>query len=143
MRFLRILPAVWAMISWSFSSFTRNVALGSTSLTVPGNSNSSSFAMHALWDVWTRPIAHSGAPGRWPATGPASGVVDRLAAEPLGDACGQLVAHLAIGGQAGLARTLHKRRVESRPILQLGGLAAGQLDRLMLGLGRQRDDQVE
>ena len=28
MRFLRMRPAVCAMISWPFSSFTRNVALG-------------------------------------------------------------------------------------------------------------------
>src|SRR5690554_6884944 len=46
MRFLRILPAVWAMISWSFSSFTRNVALGSSSVTTPGNSSISSLAIH-------------------------------------------------------------------------------------------------
>ena len=47
-RFLRTLPAVWAMISWPFSSFTRKVALGSSSLTVPGNSRSSSFAIRPL-----------------------------------------------------------------------------------------------
>src|SRR5690349_24633108 len=47
-RFLRILPAVWAMISCPFSSFTRKVALGSNSLTVPGNSRSSSFAIRPL-----------------------------------------------------------------------------------------------
>src|SRR5580658_5297419 len=46
MRFLRILPAVWAIISCSFSSFTRNVALGSSSTTKPGNSSNSSF------DIW-------------------------------------------------------------------------------------------
>src|ERR1700730_12143672 len=48
MRFLRILPAVWAMISCPFSSFTRNVALGRSSLTVPGNSSSSSLAIMPL-----------------------------------------------------------------------------------------------
>ena len=40
MRFLRILPAVWAITSWSFSSFTRKVALGSNSTTVALNSSS-------------------------------------------------------------------------------------------------------
>src|SRR5688572_27011630 len=49
MRFLRILPAVWAMISCPFSSFTRKVALGSSSETIPGNSRSSSFAIPFLW----------------------------------------------------------------------------------------------
>src|SRR5260370_41244096 len=45
MRFLRMRPAVWAMISCSFSSFTRKVAFGSSSVTTPGNSKSSSFAI--------------------------------------------------------------------------------------------------
>src|SRR5690242_9905128 len=48
MRFLRILPAVCAMISWPFSSFTRNVALGSSSETIPGNSSNSSLAIPIL-----------------------------------------------------------------------------------------------
>ena len=43
MRFLRILPAVCARISWSFSNFTRNIALGRTSLITPLNSIRSSF----------------------------------------------------------------------------------------------------
>src|SRR3984893_6452334 len=42
-RFLRIFPAVCAIISWSFSSLTRKVAFGSNSTTVPGNSSNSSF----------------------------------------------------------------------------------------------------
>src|SRR3984957_11522349 len=45
MRFLRILPAVWAMISWPFCRRTRKVALGSNSLTVPSNSSNSSLAI--------------------------------------------------------------------------------------------------
>src|SRR5688572_25326357 len=48
MRFLRIRPAVWAMISCSFSSFTLKVALGSSSVTTPGNSSISSFAIRLL-----------------------------------------------------------------------------------------------
>src|SRR5262245_16447731 len=48
MRFLRIRPAVWAMISCSFSSFTLNVAFGSSSVTTPGNSSISSFAIRLL-----------------------------------------------------------------------------------------------
>ena len=35
-------------VSFGFKSFTRNVALGRSSLTVPGNSKSSSFAMRPL-----------------------------------------------------------------------------------------------
>ena len=41
-RFLRMRPAVWAMISCSFSGFTRKVAFGSSSVTTPGNSRTSS-----------------------------------------------------------------------------------------------------
>src|SRR6187402_1731112 len=48
MRFLRIRPAVWAMLSCSFSSFTLKVALGSSSVTTPGNSSISSFAIRLL-----------------------------------------------------------------------------------------------
>src|SRR5918994_2613793 len=45
MRFLRILPEVWARIVWSLSSFTRNLALGSSSDTTPVNSIRSSLAI--------------------------------------------------------------------------------------------------
>src|SRR4029450_9189526 len=45
MRFLRILPEVWARIVWSLSSFTRNIALGSSSDTTPVNSIRSSLAI--------------------------------------------------------------------------------------------------
>src|SRR4029077_14063623 len=48
MRFLRIRPAVWAMISCSFSSFTLKVAFGRSSVTTPGNSSISSFAIRLL-----------------------------------------------------------------------------------------------
>src|SRR5678816_4535690 len=36
---------MWAMISWPFSSFTRNMVFGRVSETVPSNSMTSSFAM--------------------------------------------------------------------------------------------------
>ncbi len=50
-RFLRMRPAVWAMISWPFSSFTRKVALGRSSETTPGSSIISSLAILFLdWD---------------------------------------------------------------------------------------------
>src|SRR5215469_1673490 len=50
MRFLRIFPAVCAMISCGWlTSFTRNVALGRSSVTMPSNSNNSSFAILALF----------------------------------------------------------------------------------------------
>src|SRR3954447_11912867 len=42
-RFLRILPLVWARIECSLSNFTRNMALGRSSITVPLNSIISSF----------------------------------------------------------------------------------------------------
>src|SRR5690606_29840004 len=46
MRFLRILPEVCASTSWLLSSFTRNIALGSSSVTVPENSIRSSLAIY-------------------------------------------------------------------------------------------------
>src|SRR5580658_345179 len=45
MRFLRILPLVCARIWCSLSSFTRNMALGSSSVTVPLNSIMSSLGI--------------------------------------------------------------------------------------------------
>ena len=38
MKFFLILPEMWAKISWSFSSLTRNIALGIASKMVPSNS---------------------------------------------------------------------------------------------------------
>src|SRR6201747_330588 len=38
MRFLRILPLVWARMTCSLSSFTRNMAFGRSSVTMPLNS---------------------------------------------------------------------------------------------------------
>src|SRR4029077_18599369 len=60
MRFLRMRPAVCAMISCSFSSLTRKVAFGSNSVTTPGNSSSSSFVIRypdLLQAVVTRPTS--------------------------------------------------------------------------------------
>src|SRR5579875_3328165 len=53
MRFLRILPLVWARITWSLSSFTRNIAFGNSSVTVPENSIISSLDIcpHRLSDT--------------------------------------------------------------------------------------------
>src|SRR5436305_8160007 len=48
MRFLRILPAVWPRTSWPFSRRTRNIALGSSSTTVPRISSNSSLAKRFL-----------------------------------------------------------------------------------------------
>ena len=45
MRNFRIFPAIRAMISWSFSRRTKNIALGNFSITVPVNSSSSSLAI--------------------------------------------------------------------------------------------------
>src|SRR4051794_27795387 len=58
-------PAVWAMISCSFSSLTRNVAFGSSSVTTPGNSNSSSLAIRCpeLCD-WEHALARSLGPAK-------------------------------------------------------------------------------
>ena len=48
MRFFRIFPLVCASTMWSLSSFTRNIAFGSSSTTWPLNSIMSSFDMRFL-----------------------------------------------------------------------------------------------
>src|SRR5262245_31032501 len=44
MKCMRILPEMWASTWWPFSSFTRNIALGRGSTTVPSTWTPSSFA---------------------------------------------------------------------------------------------------
>src|SRR5215831_14587016 len=48
MRNFRIFPAVYASTSCSLSSFTRKLPSGRTSVTVPSNSSSSSFAIQSF-----------------------------------------------------------------------------------------------
>lgn len=44
MKFLRILPEMWARTSWPFGNATRNIVPGKTCVTVPVNSIGSSLA---------------------------------------------------------------------------------------------------
>src|ERR1700679_472522 len=138
MRFLRILPAVWAMISWSFESFTRNVALGSNSLTVPSNSSSSSFAIRPLAALEggeyhrNRPKAREMGSVRRP--------VHRKAAP---DARHQFIAGGAVGVQPLVAGAFGERRVGGRPVFDDRGRRARQLHRLVVGFGREGDHEVE
>src|SRR5579863_8284661 len=122
MRFLRIVPAVWAMISCSLSSFTRKVALGSNSLTVPGNSSSSSFAIRPLDTRATRPKRHGllaptqGQPRQGSMIVQAhAAFIPRTSAperrqrpEALADVGAERIAHLAVGVQHRLARAHHQ-----------------------------------
>src|SRR5690606_15808261 len=122
MRFLRMRPAVWAMISCSFSSLTRNIALGSNSVTTPGNSSTSSFGIRYLrwgtvrrrrpdrarnlyeWSRWNKLFAG------WP--------YFRIG-EALADARFQPVAHIAIGGQNLLPRAAGAGRIGGRPVFHI------------------------
>jgi len=63
--------------------------------------------------------------------------------EALLDSPLQHVAHLAVGVQALLAAALRHRRIRRRPILDAGRERAGEIERLVVRLRRQRDDQVE
>src|SRR5580765_7210512 len=60
-----------------------------------------------------------------------------------GDARGERVAHLAVGGQARFARALRQRRIIDRPVLDLRGPPPGHLDRPVLSLRGEGDDEVE
>src|ERR1700682_581629 len=75
MRFLRMRPAVWAMISCSFSSLTRKVAFGSSSVTTPGNSKSSSFAIDIQRLLCVSPVG-VGSQARPPIRRDATSVID-------------------------------------------------------------------
>src|SRR6266852_2810578 len=149
MRFLRMRPAVWAMISCSFSSFTRKVAFGSSSVTTPGNSKSSSFGirvqlsgkigaeatgMNEFSQLPTRPR---------PARRRRSLIGARARDESLANLSHQLIAHRAIGVEALLAIALDRGRIGCRPILDLDGKRARELERLVMRFGGERDDQIE
>src|SRR5262245_30088714 len=157
MRFLRMRPAVWAMISCSFSSLTRNVAFGSNSVTTPGNSRSSSLAIRCPALCATerparappnlaRNLAESCAHNNYRlARGPharTSFAGDRGAREPGPDARHELVAHGAVAVEALLAIALDASRIGGRPILDRGGKPVGEFERLVMSLGRERNDQV-
>src|SRR5262245_11068308 len=130
MRFLRMRPAVWAMISCSFSSLTRNVAFGSNSVTTPGNSRSSSFAIRCPALCTTeqpareppnlaRNLAESCAHNNWRlARGPharMSFAGDRGTREADPDTCHELVSHGAVGVEPLLAVALDAGRIGGRP----------------------------
>src|ERR1700750_1481564 len=61
----------------------------------------------------------------------------------LADAQEQRVAELAIGGELLLAAAMGRGRVHRGPVFDLGGERARQLQRLVMRLRRQRDDEVE
>src|SRR5262245_7033690 len=147
MRFLRMRPAVWAMISCSFSSLTRNVAFGSSSVTTPGNSSSSSFAIRnpafSNRDRRTAPaptarkLAESRPSDncRVPFSSFVGGSAQR---EARPDPRQELVAHLAVRVQPLLAAAFDRGRIGGGPVLDLGGERARELERLVVRLGRQR-----
>ena len=55
----------------------------------------------------------------------------------------KLVAHLAIGVERLLAVAFHLGRIRRRPIFHIGRERAGQFQRLVMRLRRERDDEIE
>src|SRR5580693_7830780 len=181
MRFLRMRPAVCAMISCSFSSLTRKVAFGSSSVTTPGNSSSSSFAIRypdLLIDgrdvpdiaaesgaepsgcraalqlhVSNIPLvpapagiqirAGSPAPPGERNTRRASLVAGPTYGEALAYPVEQLVADGTVGLELLLAAAFGVGRVGRRPIFDLDRAGAGEFERPVMRLRRERDDEIE
>src|SRR5215510_2496846 len=151
MRFLRMRPAVWAMISCSFSSLTRNVAFGSSSVTTPGNSKSSSFAIRSpafgnSAGGSRRPEGRETSgitPIRQPLTMDLSLVAPMARRKALPDPFQQLITHLPIRVHPLLTAAFDRGRIRGRPIFDIGGERAGQFERFVVRFGRKRDDQVE
>ena len=54
-----------------------------------------------------------------------------------------MVAQLAVGVEDLGAAALDRGRVVHRPELDVAGHGAGELDRAVLRLGRERDDEIE
>ena len=63
--------------------------------------------------------------------------------EALPDAAHELVADVAVGLKPLVAAAFGDRRVGRRPVFDLGSDRAGQFERLVMGLRRQRDDEIE
>src|SRR3954447_15906634 len=151
MRFLRMRPAVWAMISCSFSSLTLKVAFGSNSVTTPGNSRSSSFAIRCPASRVPIPdhparkarnLAESGPSDNWSAR--VSSFVAALArGETCPDPLQQLVAHVSVRIHALLPAALDRGRVGGGPVFHVERERARELERLVMRFGRERDDEVE
>src|SRR5271167_1194458 len=151
MRFLRMRPAVCAMISCSFSSLTRKVAFGSNSITTPGNSSSSSFAIRCpdlsiggrnvpniAAEIGAEPSGWRAVPqlARRPATrrtcsfvaGPASN-------EALAYSFQKLVANRSIGIEPLLAGAFGVGRIDHRPIFDIDRAGTGEFERPVVGFG--------
>src|SRR5581483_4854003 len=159
MRFLRMRPAVCAMISCSFSSLTRKVAFGSSSVTTPGNSNSSSFAIRCpdccpqagsvanpaeIWRGHYRMTRFITTPLKTSRRTTPSLFIARPARDkPLADARQNLIADIAIGLEPLLAAAFDRFRIGGRPIFHVDGAGAGQFQGAVMGLGRERDDEIE
>src|SRR5262249_19707631 len=135
MRFLRILPAVWAMISWPFCSCTRKVALGSNSLTMPSNSRSSSFAIRPLAGLVARQMPLEAAEIKL--------IRPPIDPKPGGDAGFQRVPQVAVGVETLVTAAFDQGGILGRPIFDERRRSPGQLHCPMMRLRRQRDDEVE
>src|SRR5437763_8314215 len=161
MRFFRIRPAVWAMISCSFSSFTRNVAFGSNSVTTPGNSSSSSLAIDIHVRVrrspsrlrsfgvlsvreWPRKLAEtSGVHNTVERPSARSNVACRCPSEPGLDPFQELIANGPIGVELLLAAAAYHGRIRGRPVFDLDRQPSRELEGLVVRFRRERHDHVE
>src|SRR5689334_16188205 len=160
MRFLRMRPAVCAMISWSFSSLTRNVAFGSSSVTTPGNSNSSSFAIRFPKIVFapgpprSQPAEFCGGHYRMARRSttalstirritPISFIAGTARNETLPNTRQNLVAHVTIGLKPLLAAAFDRLWIGGRPIFHIDTAGAGQFQSAVMGLGSKRDNEIE
>src|SRR6185437_12703330 len=148
MRFLRILPAVWAMISWPFCRSTRKVALGKSSLTVPSNSSNSSLAIRPLQNATAN---RSGFPSRRtrkvrqqrPGDCIEPGQNQGFSAESQGDLALERVPDGTIGGPALFLRALNGGGIGGLPMLDRDRRGPGPVLGAILGFLRQDHDQVE
>src|SRR5208283_5925627 len=144
------------MISCSFSSLTRKVAFGSSSVTTPGNSKASSFAIRYLEvchsaaartksePKFARNLADDAPFHNWSRRSAIDSFIARSGPrKALADAREQLVAHLAVGIEPLLAAPFDIARIRRRPILDIDAAGAGEFQRPVMGLRRQRDDEIE
>src|ERR1700689_3875365 len=162
MRFLRMRPAVCAMISCSFSSLTRKVAFGSSSVTTPGNSKSSSFAIRYPEIPDPRPpppppptnmrpkLARNLADDApfdncraWQLTRPSLFVAGPLSGKAFADVRQKLVADGAVSLKSLLATAFDNAGIRCRPVFHVDRVSARDLERPVMSLGSQRHNEIE
>src|SRR6516162_1077155 len=143
------------MISCSFSSFTLKVAFGRSSVTTPGNSKSSSFAIRFPKNRSCLARSYPQTVPKFARTLADDGLIHNCVSvdasliawaarnETLANIRQNLVAHLPISVEPLFAAAFRGGRIGRRPIFDIGPACPRELQGTVMGFRREGDDEVE